>query len=65
MSKKEGYVHVGAMLRDELISDIDALGWEGEDKDRAAKIKAVLQLAAPAPRRLPDLGTRSRSRQGR
>jgi hypothetical protein len=45
--KKEGYYHVGDMLRDELIAAIDALGWEGEDKDRAAKVKSALQLAAP------------------
>jgi len=44
---KEGYYYVGGMLRDELIKEIDALGWEGEDAPRAAKIKRVLQLAAP------------------
>ena len=44
--RKEGYLHVGDMLRDELIKAIDALGWE-EDKDRAAKIKSALQIAAP------------------
>jgi hypothetical protein len=48
MSKvKDGYYHVGDMLRDELIKSIDALGWEGEDATRAAKIKSALQLAAP------------------
>jgi hypothetical protein len=44
---KEGYCYVGDMLRDELISAIDALGWEGEDAPRAAKVKSALQLAAP------------------
>jgi len=47
MTVREGYYYVGAYLRDELISAIDALVWEGEDKERAAKIKAALQLAAP------------------
>lgn len=45
--RKEGYYYVGGMLRDELLKEIDALGWEGEDKVRAAKIKTALQLAAP------------------
>jgi hypothetical protein len=45
--RKEGYYYVGGMLRDELISAIDSLGWEGEDAARAAKIKAALQIAAP------------------
>jgi len=50
---KEGY-YVGDMLRDELINEIDALGWEGGDDvdgvpfaDRAKKVKTALQLAAP------------------
>jgi hypothetical protein len=42
-----GYYQVGGMLRDELLSAIDALGWEGDDAPRAAKIKTALQLAAP------------------
>ena len=46
-AREEGYYSVGAMLRDELITAIDALGWEGDDKDRAAKIKSALQIAAP------------------
>ena len=46
-ASKEGYYYVGGMLRDELIDAIDALGWEGEDAARAAKIKSALQLAAP------------------
>jgi hypothetical protein len=45
--KKEGYYYVGGMLRDELIEGIDALGWEGEDAKRAAKIKVALQIATP------------------
>lgn len=45
--RKEGYYYVGAMLRDELIAAIDALDWEDEDKERAAKIKSALQIAAP------------------
>lgn len=44
---KDGYYYVGDMLRDELISSIDALGWEGEDAARAAKIKSALQIATP------------------
>lgn len=47
MKKRDGYYYVGDMLRDELIKAIDSLGWEGEDKERAAKIKSALQLAAP------------------
>lgn len=47
MARKEGYYYVGDTLRDELIIAIDALGWEGEDKGRAAKIKSALQIAAP------------------
>lgn len=46
-ANKEGYYYVGDMLRDELISSIDSLGWEGEEKDRAAKIKSSLQRGAP------------------
>lgn len=47
-SKKKGeYLRAGSYLRDDLISEIDALGWEGEDKPRAEKIKSALQLAAP------------------
>lgn len=46
-ARKEGYYYVGGMLRDELIAAIDALGWEGEDAARVAKIKSALQLAAP------------------
>jgi hypothetical protein len=45
--KKDGYYYVGDMLRDELVDAIDALGWEGEDEARAARIKSSLQLAAP------------------
>lgn len=44
---KEAYYYVGGMLRDELVSSIDSLKWEGEDKERAAKIKSSLQRAAP------------------
>jgi len=46
-NSKEDYYYVGNMLRDALIESIDALGWEGEDKARAAKIKVSLQNAAP------------------
>lgn len=46
-TKKGSYVRVGGMLRDELIDGIDALGWEGEDADRAAKVKSSLQIATP------------------
>jgi hypothetical protein len=47
-SKKKGeYLRVGGYLRDDLIREIDALGWEGADKARAEKIRNSLQLAAP------------------
>ncbi len=51
--KEEGHYYVGDMLRDELIEEIDSLGWEGTDvdgvpfADRAKKVKSALQLAAP------------------
>ena len=41
------YVHVGDVLRDALIDDIDSIAWEDDDVARAAKVKAALQLAAP------------------
>lgn len=44
---KVGRERVGAFLRDDLIKEIDALGWEGEDKARAAKIRQSLQTAVP------------------
>jgi hypothetical protein len=44
---KKGYYYVGDILRDELVSSIDSLRWEGDDKERAAKIKASLRAAAP------------------
>lgn len=49
--KIDGY-YVGAELRDELIREIDSLGWEGDDTDgvpfadRAQKVKTALQNAA-------------------
>lgn len=46
-TRKEGYYYVGAELRDELIESIDSLGWEGEDEERAERIKSSLQRAAP------------------
>lgn len=49
-TKKEGYLRVGTELRDELIDGIATLGWEGEDAERAAKIKAALQIATPHQR---------------
>lgn len=48
MGKTNGeFLRVGNYLRDDLIGEIDALDWEGEDKERAAKIRQGLQLAAP------------------
>jgi len=44
---KEGYVHVGDVLRDALVDDIDAIAWDGDMRARADKVKASLQLAAP------------------
>jgi hypothetical protein len=44
--KKEGYVHVGDVLRDALIEDIDAIDWE-DRQAQADKIKISLQIAAP------------------
>lgn len=50
-TKKSAGYYVGAELRDELISEIDSLGWEGEDTDgvlfvdRAQKVKTALQSA--------------------
>lgn len=46
-NRKVEHYYVGGMLHDELVDAIDALGWEGEDKPRAAKVKAALQIAAP------------------
>lgn len=47
MGKTDGeYLRVGSYLRNDLIAEIDALDW-AEDKDRAAKIRQALQLAAP------------------
>lgn len=50
-TKKSAGYYVGAELRDELIREIDSLGWEGEDTDgvpladRAQKVKTALQSA--------------------
>jgi hypothetical protein len=47
MKPNSDYVHVGDVLRDALVEDIEAIAWEGEDKVQADKIKAALQIAAP------------------
>ena len=44
---KEGYVHVGDVLRDALIEDIDAIAWDVDRRAQADKVKAALQQAAP------------------
>lgn len=52
-TKKIAGYYVGAELRDDLIREIDSLGWEGDDTDgvpfadRAKKIKAALERAQP------------------
>lgn len=43
---KTSCVHVGDVLRDALIEDIDALDWE-DRQAQADKIKICLQIAAP------------------
>lgn len=45
--KREGYVHVGDVLRDALVADIDAIAWDEDMLSRASKVKAALQAAAP------------------
>ena len=51
-TKKAG-VYVGSELRDDLVRDIDAIGWEGTDTDgvlfadRAQKVKTALEQAEP------------------
>ena len=47
MAKKAGYVHVGDVLRDALIEDIDAIAWDADHRAQADKIKSALQSAAP------------------
>lgn len=47
VARESDFTRVGGMLRDELITAIDALGWEGEDKPRAEKIKRALERATP------------------
>lgn len=50
--KSDGY-YVGAELRDDLVREIDALGWEGFDTDgvpfadRAQKVKTALERSQP------------------
>jgi len=44
---KEGYVHVGDVLRDALVEDIDAIAWDAGHRAQADKVKAALQSAAP------------------
>ncbi len=44
---EDEFLYIGDVLRDALVSDISALGWEGERKERAAKVKAALQRATP------------------
>lgn len=52
-TKTSGGYYVGAELRDDLVREIDALGWEGLDTDgvpfadRAQKIKSALERAQP------------------
>ena len=43
---KEGYIHVGDVLRDALIEDIDAIAWDDRHA-QADKVKDALQKAAP------------------
>lgn len=45
--RKEGYVHVGDVLRDALVEDIDAIAWSADMQPQADKVKAALQTAAP------------------
>jgi hypothetical protein len=47
VARESDFTRVGGMLRDELITAIAALGWEGEDKPRAEKIKRALERATP------------------
>ena len=44
---KEGHVHVGDVLRDALIEDIDAIAWDADRRAQADKVKTALQSAAP------------------
>ncbi len=52
-AKKKAGMYVGAELRDALIEEFNAIGWEGADTDgepyakRAEKVKAALQHAVP------------------
>ncbi|HSX23399.1 MAG TPA: hypothetical protein VLE97_11550 [Gaiellaceae bacterium] len=46
-TKKDTGYYVGAELRDDLVREIDALGWEGDDARRAAKIRQSLAEASP------------------
>lgn len=45
--RKEGYVHVGDVLRDAIVDDIDAIAWSDDMRGHATKVKAALQAAAP------------------
>ena len=45
--RKEGYIHVGDVLRDALVEDIEAIAWDADRRAQADKVKSALQLAAP------------------
>jgi hypothetical protein len=44
---EDEFLYIGDVLRDALVSDISVISWEGVQKERAAKVKSALQLAAP------------------
>lgn len=45
--RKEGYIHVGDVLRDALLEDIGSIAWDGDMRLKADKVKSALQRAAP------------------
>ncbi len=45
--RKEGYVHVGDVLRDALVEDIEAINWSEDMRAQADKVKSALHRAAP------------------
>lgn len=44
-------IYVGDLLRDEIVEDIGAIGWEGDELQLAEKHAAALHAAKAAPRR--------------